>query len=98
MPNAAHFEWALKPSASRSSQGQQRERVVLGVAAKKQQRCTLPAHLFGQGETQVVAIKFHRGIHVFAEQINGAEADDFKRTRQKNAVNVVVGGKLSTWR
>src|SRR6476646_7499161 len=72
MPKAAHFEWALKPSAARTS----------------------PADLFGQGETQSIAIKFHRAIHVFAEQINGAETDDFKRTRQKDAVNVVVGGKL----
>ena len=79
-------------------QGQERQRVMLRVATKEKATVAFEDDLLGQGKAQCVTVERFSSRGILNKKIDGTEADDLERARQRNTVNIKVAGNFSTER
>ena len=73
-------------------QGQECQRVMLCIATKEETAMALEDDFFGQSKAQCLPVERFSGSRILNKKIDGTEADDLERARQRNPVNVKDGG------
>src|SRR5215475_11588696 len=70
-------------------EGEERQRMMFGVASEEQTALALPIHFLRQREAELITIERLGRRHVDAKQAHGSEPDDLEGAREQDAFDIV---------